>query len=515
VFKVADVVNVASGFYEFKFNRNEPIGMILPILAPFPSCGPCSKPYSVPPTTDKLLGVAALTSLGMCHYPTWGVRLVKMGVCLYQQLYTIEFTLTIASFLVTEGHIDPALEELKMAALCIDYLNLPAFLKPVDDNIIRNGDFGFMDYAVLNWIRHVEVGASHAHDEEALMSQLSESLEIFLDEHWDSPSARFQVSQGTEERLKFFINSPNYDKLEQTIASTRKQLTYFGQMRKGEMALDLPDVVDKVREVLEKVVGDTSLTDPDLYNKLTQIYGTSLFKCFRFSCRFFTNGFDTADDRDKHVGKHLRPFRCNDEHCLLGYMFGFAQEREFLKHMREMHPPSSSQEEEFPTDQEVAQSIAAEPVAVTHPVEEEIQETTEVQEVEIVMQDPEPEPVHIRVLQRKRQTEFKCEHCGKVFSKRYNLDSHKVRHGTVREHKCEACGMDFARLNDLRRHSKKHTGEAVVYCGGILSDGREWGCGKAFARADVLTAHHRSETGRACILPVQQSGQDIPELGDA
>lgn len=36
VFKVADVVNVASGFYEFKLDRNEPIGMILPILAPFP-----------------------------------------------------------------------------------------------------------------------------------------------------------------------------------------------------------------------------------------------------------------------------------------------------------------------------------------------------------------------------------------------------------------------------------------------------------------------------------------------
>jgi len=36
VFKVADVVNVASGFYEFKLDRNEPIGMILPILTPFP-----------------------------------------------------------------------------------------------------------------------------------------------------------------------------------------------------------------------------------------------------------------------------------------------------------------------------------------------------------------------------------------------------------------------------------------------------------------------------------------------
>lgn len=39
MFKVADVVNVASGFYEFKFDRNKPIGMMLPILAPFPRAG--------------------------------------------------------------------------------------------------------------------------------------------------------------------------------------------------------------------------------------------------------------------------------------------------------------------------------------------------------------------------------------------------------------------------------------------------------------------------------------------
>lgn len=36
VFKVADVVQIASGFYEFKLDRSGPLGMILPILTPFP-----------------------------------------------------------------------------------------------------------------------------------------------------------------------------------------------------------------------------------------------------------------------------------------------------------------------------------------------------------------------------------------------------------------------------------------------------------------------------------------------
>lgn len=37
VFKVADVVRVASGWYEFKFNRRNAIGMMLPISSDFPS----------------------------------------------------------------------------------------------------------------------------------------------------------------------------------------------------------------------------------------------------------------------------------------------------------------------------------------------------------------------------------------------------------------------------------------------------------------------------------------------
>ncbi|KAF7555069.1 hypothetical protein G7Z17_g2424 [Cylindrodendrum hubeiense] len=37
VFKAADVVNIASGYYEFKFERNRFLGMVIPIPSPFPS----------------------------------------------------------------------------------------------------------------------------------------------------------------------------------------------------------------------------------------------------------------------------------------------------------------------------------------------------------------------------------------------------------------------------------------------------------------------------------------------
>src|SRR5436190_13752773 len=149
------------------------------------------------------------------------------------------------SFLVDESHVIPAAEEIKLATLCIDYLKLPAFVDLATENMVLNGDYGFMDYAVLYWIRHLEAGILQA-DNHELMKQLAESLEIFIDSHWSSPTATFVVSKRNSERLQFFRAFPFYDKLEQTVVSTRKQLRFFGKM-KEEVALDLVDIVGNVR----------------------------------------------------------------------------------------------------------------------------------------------------------------------------------------------------------------------------------------------------------------------------
>src|SRR5438046_1259925 len=93
------------------------------------------------------------------------------------------------SFLVDEFYVIPAAEEIKLATLCIDYLKLPAFVDVATENMVLNGDYGFMDYAVLYWIRHLEAGVLRSDDHEQLMKQLAESLEIFIQEHWNSPSA--------------------------------------------------------------------------------------------------------------------------------------------------------------------------------------------------------------------------------------------------------------------------------------------------------------------------------------
>lgn len=360
-----------------------------------------------------------------------------------------------------------------------------------------------MDYAVLYWIRHLEAGVVQADDHDHLMKQLAESLEVFIDLHWSFPTATFVVSKRNSERLQFFRALPFYDKLERTVASTKRQLRFFGKMKKEEIALNLVDIVGDVRKVLERIV--SSPMEASVQQGIEQKYGSNLFKCPRFSCRFFTTGFPSADERDKHVGKHDRPFRCTDETCT-GFVFGFTSAVEREKHMKETHSTAAVQDQEFPTDQDVQHSMQ----------NKTMEEQATADPIESSESEPEAEPQRLppqKRFKRARQNEFKCEHCSKVYTKRYNLKSHLLTHATDRPYKCNDCGIGFARLSDHTRHMSKHTGEKGYVCRGVLQNGDHWGCGKSFSRADILSSHHNSKIGRACRLPwLQEQEQEHSQM---
>lgn len=103
------------------------------------------------------------------------------------------------SFLVDEGYVNLRAEELKLACLCVDYLNLPAFMDPPPGKGALNGDYRFMDYALKYWLQHLEAGAAletHTHDQ--LVSQLGR---IFGNVHQpisESPQRDVQVSQTSQ-----------------------------------------------------------------------------------------------------------------------------------------------------------------------------------------------------------------------------------------------------------------------------------------------------------------------------
>ncbi|GES57152.1 Zinc finger, C2H2-type/integrase, DNA-binding protein [Aspergillus terreus] len=382
---------------------------------------------------------------------------------------TLEFVhLTTKLFLAKAGHIDPAAEEIKLASLCIDYLNLPAFLSPPTEQGVLNGDYVFMDYAVLYWIRHLEAGAVRAEGKDQLMKDLAESLEIFIGLHWASPRATLEVSDRIHKRLQFFQDLSLYDKLAQTVVSARKQLRCFGPTKQDEIALDLVDIVQNVRGILERTLSSQIELQQDVAKK----YGNNLFKCPRFSCHFFPVGFPSADERDKHIQRHDRPFRCTNETCP-SFVIGFTSATDREKHMKEIHSSITAEDEEFPTEQEVQRSMDKSMPENDVPTSTDPIESSESETEAIHQHAPRPK--------RQRQTQFVCEHCSKVFGKRYNWQSHLRTHLIEQPCKCPECEVGFARLSDLKRHMRTSHMNA--------------------RRADILRKHHTSRVGRACLDP--------------
>ncbi|ETS77389.1 hypothetical protein PFICI_11263 [Pestalotiopsis fici W106-1] len=424
--------------------------------------------------------------------------------------------LSVKFFLLEEeGYVEPSSEELNLAILCIDYLNLPAFILPPTKEGVLNGDYGFMDYAALFWLRHMEVGiALKDGEKEEVMEDLSESLEILIDRHWNSPTIQLTLAKRHSDKLQHFRELPFYDQLEQAVASTKQQLKKFGNTKMEENALNLARMVCDVRRILESTINDDSQHIDRTF--IEERYGTNIYKCPRFSCQFFTVGFISAAERDKHISKHERPFRCTDETCV-GYTFGFSTTVEREKHMRENHSEGTVQDEEFPTEQDVYRSIldqqnAAERRKSPDPPNRDDgtgDATTAASEEALSEAESEVEPQYQPRLKRPRQTEFKCPYCKIVYRKRYNLSSHLLSHASQRSHVCEVCGLGFARPNDLKRHKNTHTGDKSFVCGGFLRNGASWGCGRSFARGDTLDKHYESKVGRACIQPLLQEQETV------
>ena len=62
------------------------------------------------------------------------------------------------------------------------------------------------------------------------------------------------------------------------------------------------------------------------------------------------------------------------------------------------------------------------------------------------------------------QKEHQCSECGKSYTERRYLDSHKeIAHEGKRDHVCNECGKTFTRSNSLNAHILLHTGEFTKF----------------------------------------------------
>jgi hypothetical protein len=368
-----------------------------------------------------------------------------------------------------------------------------------------------MEYAILNWVRHLEAGLSSSPQDNDLLQEFIESCEALLENHWNNPIIEPKIPKRTQDILAIFQSSPRHKQIQQAIASTQEQTKRFGSMRQDECALNFTDVVNGIRIQLESVISDSTNTSNE--NDLTMKYSTNLFRCPRFSCKYFTEGFASRFERDRHVERHERPARCTDRHCT-GFIIGFATEAQLAKHLRETHPSATDQHNLFPTEEEVNESrrdyvldMSSGPEETHSFVEPDLNpDPTHESEAQEANKEKQAQPSRSAKRTKTRQV-FECSHCRKQFTKRYNWQSHLNIHGPTQALVCDICGTTCARDSDLSRHMRKHTAEKAFTCSGVLENGQAWGCGQSFVRPDILSSHHKSKKGQKCIAALREQEQ--------
>ncbi|CAE1293509.1 unnamed protein product [Acanthosepion pharaonis] len=141
--------------------------------------------------------------------------------------------------------------------------------------------------------------------------------------------------------------------------------------------------------------------------------------------------------------------------------------------------------------------------------QEEAESQPPQQSFDMTVMTPVPLPEKNQKRAQSSSLSFCCQVCGRIFSRRDNLERHKLVHqeGRVNPFNCEVCGKAFSRKSYLKVHARIHSGERPYQCNI---------CGFAFARYDHLLKHKKLTKGRrklSCVPHFQtteEASVDMP-----
>ena len=232
--------------------------------------------------------------------------------------------------------MNPSDAEFQMASLCIAYLDFDCFCREISKQEIQeyssNGSYAFQQYAVCNWIQHVQslkdcwqlLGNSDC-------TLVYNACRVLLQR--DMPDYSFEIPPPLK------LEKPPYSALHRALCSLHSAYESAGSITDNGIPMAMQHM-HQVRMAVEDLFSTSP--NPETSRSLMDSYGPLLFKCPIVQCPSFQQGFATQSARDNHYKVHEPPFKCHHKDCEYAIL-GFLEELALKNHLQLCHDPISIQ----------------------------------------------------------------------------------------------------------------------------------------------------------------------------
>jgi WD40 repeat protein len=227
-----------------------------------------------------------------------------------------------------------------IAITCLHYLSFPCFDPKLADEAISvllfRGYYSFQDFATAYWSDYLCSCTSSKSLSPAQVERLASALDKLINRYFIHER---QTGELLDENSMFRdLNRSRIIRQLQALRPTSNSSTVVPKSSAKYEITSLHGQLQRRRLIFESSINKLSSNDPHRFN-LTIYYGDAegWFKCPKEQCFAFYEGFTSAESRDQHHKKHLRPHLCSYSGCIYATL-GFTNFNELKRHQSNAHP---------------------------------------------------------------------------------------------------------------------------------------------------------------------------------
>ena len=242
------------------------------------------------------------------------------------------------------------MEEYNLAILCLYYLSHGCFDLSLSAESVQNhvleGYYAFSDYAFVYWLDHLErcvadLDISNSGSAESLAAAIRE----FLARHISTDEPKTSMSLSIREAFHIFQAYDFSNRLGEAVEFWRNRMQTKAEQLDVVAVLDLDQVLIQIRSIIDELASRKLTTS--LLKKLRVFHGINIFKCARYNCEYFHEGFGTIQERDQHHDKHERAYLCTFSGCPRA-IFGLEDVKALEQHITNAHLVGKIDDSKFP-----------------------------------------------------------------------------------------------------------------------------------------------------------------------